>query len=83
MSKVTSFGAATGETVLDSSADMSAAERSCAVAGVVTCDEMLLSRHHFTTRKNQEDEKKAFSLARLRRSEKPGRIQFSLCIDLR
>ena len=48
MSKVTSFGAATGETVLDSSAEMSAAERSCAVAGVVTCDEMLLSRHHFT-----------------------------------
>ena len=43
-----SFGAETGETVLDSSAEMSAVERSCAVAGVVTCEEMLLSRHHLT-----------------------------------
>lgn len=43
-----SFGADTGETVLLSSAEMSAVERSCAVAGVVTCEEMLLSRHHFT-----------------------------------
>ena len=43
-----SFGAETGETVLDSSAEMSAVERSCAVAGVVTWEEMLLSRHHLT-----------------------------------
>ena len=44
------MGAATGETVLDSSVEnleMSALERSCVVAGVVGC-EMLVSGHHFT-----------------------------------
>ena len=37
--------------MLLSNALMSAADRSCAVAGVVTCDDMLLSKHHFTKAK--------------------------------
>lgn len=45
---MTSLGAETGETVLDSRAVMRADARSCAVTGVVTCDEILLSRHHLT-----------------------------------
>ena len=48
MSNVTSFVAAAGLTVLDSSAEISADARSCAVTGVVTSELMLLSRHHFT-----------------------------------
>lgn len=48
MSNITSFVAAAGLTVLDSSADMSADARSCALTGVVTSELMLLSRHHFT-----------------------------------
>ena len=43
-----SFGAETGETVSDSRAEMSTVERSWAVAGAVTWEEMLLSRHHLT-----------------------------------
>lgn len=48
MSNITSFVAAAGLTVLDSSAEMSADARSCALTGVVTSELMLLSRHHFT-----------------------------------
>ena len=48
MSKITSFVAAAGLTVLDSSADISAEARSCTLTGVVTSELMLLSRHHFT-----------------------------------
>lgn len=45
---MTSLGADTGLTVLDSRAEMRADERSWAVTGVVTWELMLLSRHHFT-----------------------------------
>ena len=36
--------------MLLSKAEIKAVDKSCAVAGVVTCDEMLLSRHHFTVK---------------------------------
>jgi hypothetical protein len=48
MSNVTSFVAATGLTVLDSRAEMRADAKSAADTGVVTCELILLSRHHFT-----------------------------------
>ena len=57
MSNVTSFGAATGETVLLSRALINAADRSCAVAGVVTCDDILLSRHHFTKKRKPQKQR--------------------------
>lgn len=54
MSKVTSLGAETGLTVLDSNAEMSAAAKSWAVTGVVTWELILLSRHHLTRRQTEE-----------------------------
>ena len=38
-------------TVLDSKAEIRADARSAAVTGVVTCEEIELSRHHFTSRR--------------------------------
>lgn len=43
-----SFGAETGLTVLDSSAAIKAEARSCEDTGVVTCELILLSKHHLT-----------------------------------
>ena len=45
---MTSLIAATGLTVLDSRAEMRADAKSAADTGVVTCELILLSRHHFT-----------------------------------
>lgn len=55
MSKVTSLGADTGLTVLDSRAEIRAAERSWAVTGVVTWELMLLSKHHFTVKRAKNE----------------------------
>lgn len=48
MLNVTSFSAETGLTVFNFSAEMSAAERSSAGTGAVTCELMPSSKHHFT-----------------------------------
>jgi hypothetical protein len=40
--------AETGLTVFDSNAEIKAEARSCDVTGVVTCELILLSRHHLT-----------------------------------
>jgi hypothetical protein len=53
ISKVTSLGAETGLTVLDSSADINADAKSWAVTGDVTCELMLLSKHHLTAEKKK------------------------------
>lgn len=45
---MTSLGAETGLTVLDSRAEMRAEDRSWAETGVVTWELMLLSKHHLT-----------------------------------
>ena len=45
---MTSFVVGTGLTVLDSRAEMRADAKSAADTGVVTCELILLSRHHFT-----------------------------------
>jgi hypothetical protein len=48
MSNTMSLGAETGLTVLDSNAAIKAEARSCEDRGVVTCELILLSKHHLT-----------------------------------
>ena len=54
MSNTMSLGAETGLTVLDSKADINAEARSCEDTGVVTCELILLSRHHLTKSDSQQ-----------------------------
>ena len=61
---MTSLGAETGETVLDSKAEMSEDARSCALTGVVICEESELSRHHLRLRRGREGARRTMGMYR-------------------